>query len=83
MKPSKPNHKAKQDYLNETIIDKNYDLEQFITFITSQKIDGKQKPKIDKNQGCDLKNWTIADLKQIVSKFKENHTPIPRKKPKK
>ena len=49
---------AKQTLLQTEIIDKNYDKTAFINFCLSKK-----------ENGDDLNNWTLDELKQIVSEF--------------
>ena len=49
---------AKQTLLQTEIIDKNYDKTAFISFCLSKK-----------ENGDDLNNWTLDELKQIVSEF--------------
>jgi len=49
---------AKQDLLNNEIITKNYDKNAFINFCLSKK-----------ENGDDLNNWTLEELKEIVSEF--------------
>ena len=49
---------AKQTLLQTEIIDKNYDKTAFINFCLSKK-----------ENGDDLNNWTLDELKEIVSEF--------------
>lgn len=58
----------KQKLLQEEIIDKNYDHEQFINFCTSQKPNGD-----------DLSNWTVDELTNIIKSFQQSdqHKTLP------
>ena len=49
----------KQTYLRENILDKGYDTNKFIDFLKSKKGE----------EGADISNWTMEDLKQIVKEF--------------
>ena len=49
---------AKQTLLQTEIIDKNYDKTAFINFCLSKK-----------ENGDDLNNWTLDELKEIVNEF--------------
>lgn len=49
---------AKQTLLQNEIIEKNYDKTAFINFCLSKK-----------ENGDDLNNWTLDELKEIVSEF--------------
>jgi hypothetical protein len=48
----------KQEYLKGEIIDKNYDKDAFLDFCIRKK-----------NDGDDLNNWSMDELKQIVEEF--------------
>jgi hypothetical protein len=54
---------AKQTLLQTEIIDKNYDKTAFISFCLSKK-----------ENGDDLNNWTLDELRQIVSEFVSSQT---------
>ena len=56
---------AKQDLLNNEIITKNYDKNAFINFCLSKK-----------ENGDDLNNWTLEELKEIVSEFVSTQTEV-------
>ena len=56
---------AKQTLLQTEIIDKNYDKTAFISFCLSKK-----------ENGDDLNNWTLDELRQIVSEFVSSQTEI-------
>ena len=49
----------KQTYLRESILNKGYSADEFMSFLSSKKGD----------MGLDLNNWTMDELKQIVSEF--------------
>ena len=49
----------KQGFLREKILDKNYDVNQFIQFLTDKKGE----------EGADVSNWSMHDLKIVVSEF--------------
>ncbi len=49
----------KQTYLRESILSKGYSADEFMSFLSSKKGD----------MGLDLNNWTMDELKQIVSEF--------------
>ena len=49
---------AKQNLLQNEIIDKNYDKTAFINFCLSKK-----------ENGDDLNNWTLDELREIVTEF--------------
>ena len=49
----------KQNYLRENILDKGYDTNKFIEFLKSKKGE----------EGADITNWTMEDLKNIVKEF--------------
>ena len=54
---------AKQTLLQTEIIDKNYDKTAFINFCLSKK-----------ENGDDLNNWSLEELKQIVTEFVNSQT---------
>jgi sorting nexin-7/30/sorting nexin-8 len=54
---------AKQTILQQEIIEKNYDKTAFINFCLSKK-----------ENGDDLNNWTLEEIKQIVSEFIASQT---------
>ena len=57
---------AKQTLLQTEIIDKNYDKTAFINFCLSKK-----------ENGDDLNNWTLEELKEIVTEFVNSQTEAP------
>ena len=59
----------KQNYLRENILDKGYDAEEFVTFLTSKKGG-------DDDEGVDLGNWSLNELKMVVQQYILTH-PIP------
>ena len=57
----------KQNYLRENILDKGYEAEDFVTYLTSKKGD----------EGINLGNWSLEELKSIVQQFKSQHMQKP------
>ena len=53
----------KQNYLRENILDKGYDAEDFVAYLTSKKGD----------EGVDLGNWSLNELKLIVQEYIFTH----------
>ena len=49
----------KQGFLRETILDKGYDVNQFIQFLTDKKGE----------EGADVSNWSMHDLHTVVKEF--------------
>ena len=49
----------KQGFLRETILDKGYDVNQFIQFLTDKKGE----------EGADVSNWSMHDLQIVVKEF--------------
>ena len=49
----------KQKFLCETILDKGYDSNQFVQFLINKRGE----------DGADIANWTMNDLKQVVTEF--------------
>ena len=49
----------KQNYLRENILDKGYEAEDFVTYLTSKKGD----------EGVDLGNWQLDELKAVVQEY--------------
>ena len=49
----------KQNFLREKILDKGYDTNQFVQFLTEKKGE----------DGADVANWTMEDLIQVVNEF--------------
>jgi len=59
--------KEKQNYLRKSIIEKGLDPGKFVDFLQEKKGE----------EGADISNWTMEDLKQIVKEFYEiNEIPI-------
>ena len=54
---------SKQFYLRSEILEKGFDGEEFFQFLISKKGD----------EGGDLNNWTMFDLKIAVSEFQVSH----------
>ena len=53
----------KQNYLRENILDKGYEAEDFVTYLTSKKGD----------EGVDLGNWSLTELKIVVQEYIFTH----------
>ena len=53
---------AKQNYLRENILNQGYDTNQFVNFLKSKKGE----------EGADISNWTLEDLKIVVREFIES-----------
>ena len=53
----------KQNYLRENILDKGYEAEDFVTYLTSKKGD----------EGVDLGNWSLTELKMVVQEYIFTH----------
>ena len=49
----------KQNFLRENILDKNYDVNQFIEFLIDKKGEG----------GADVSVWSMKDLQIVVQEF--------------
>ena len=49
----------KQGFLRETILEKGYDVNQFIKFLTDKKGE----------EGADVSNWSMHDLQTVVKEF--------------
>ena len=49
----------KQGFLRKTILDKGYDVNQFIQFLTDKKGE----------EGADVSNWSMHDLQTVVKEF--------------
>ena len=56
------NQEIKQSYLRKEILEKNYDANLFLEFLTTKKGE----------IASDINNWTIEELKVVVSEFKKN-----------
>ena len=56
----------KQTFLREEIIDKKYDSQSFIEFLSTKK---------DENAD-DINNWTLDELKVLVEEFKKTNQPL-------
>ncbi len=54
-----PITEEKQNYLRENILEKNYDVNVFVSFLIEKKGEG----------GADIANWSFQDLKAVVSEF--------------
>ena len=53
----------KQNYLRENILDKGYEAEDFVTYLTSKKGD----------EGMNLMNWSLDELKSVVQEYIQNN----------
>ena len=53
----------KQNYLRENILDKGYEAEDFVTYLTSKKGD----------EGMNLMNWSLEELKSVVQEYIQNN----------
>ena len=53
----------KQSYLRKEILEKNYDTQSFLDFLTTKKGEN----------ASDINNWTIEELKKAVLEFKTSH----------
>ena len=53
----------KQNYLRENILDKGYEAEDFVTYLTSKKGD----------EGMNLTNWSLEELKSVVQEYIQNN----------
>jgi len=58
-----PITEEKQNYLRENILDKGYDAEDFVTYLTSKKGD----------EGINLGNWSLEELKSVVQEYISNN----------
>ncbi len=54
----------KQNYLRENILDKGYEAEDFVSYLTSKKGD----------EGVDLGNWQLNELKAVVQEYILSHS---------
>ncbi len=55
----------KQNFLRENILEKGYDVNQFVSFLTSKKGEA----------GSDISNWSMNDLYEVVQEFIKNNSP--------
>jgi len=65
----------KQLFLQQEIIDKNYDTDLFTLWIETQKDDGKSSPH-NSNLGANIDNWSMEELKEIVAEFQGENQPL-------
>jgi len=56
------NQEIKQSYLRKEILEKNYDANLFLEFLITKKGE----------IASDINNWTLEELKSVVSEFKKN-----------
>ena len=49
----------KQNYLRENILDKGYEAEDFVSYLTSKKGE----------EGMNLGNWSLEELKTVVQEY--------------
>ena len=61
----------KQNFLRENILEKGYDINQFISFLQSQKGEA----------GVDISNWSINDLNIVVKEFISKNSIEPESEP--
>ena len=54
----------KQNFLRENILDKGYDVNQFVSFLKSKKGEA----------GSDIANWSMVDLYEIVQEFSSKYS---------
>ena len=64
------NQEIKQSYLRKEILEKNYDANLFLEFLITKKGE----------IASDINNWTIEELKVVVSEFKKKSKRIPKRK---
>ena len=57
------NQEEKQNYLRENILEKGYDVNEFVSFLKSKKGD----------EGADIENWSMEDLVEVVKEFVEQN----------
>ena len=55
----------KQNFLRENILEKGYDVNQFVSFLKSKKGEA----------GSDISNWSMNDLYEVVQEFIKNNAP--------
>ena len=53
----------KQNYLRENILDKGYEAEEFVSYLTSKKGE----------EGVNLNNWSLEELKSVVKEYIKNN----------
>ena len=53
----------KQNYLRENILEKGYDAEEFVSYLTSKKGE----------EGVNLSNWSLNELKSLVQEYISAH----------
>lgn len=63
MQKQEADRKEKQLYLREQIKDKDYNIEDFLNFLSNAKF-----------QGDNIENWTISELKMIVIEFQQKES---------
>ena len=56
---SDSDEQQKQLFLRENILDKGYEAEDFVSYLTSKKGD----------EGINLNNWSLDELKSVVNEF--------------
>ena len=54
----------KQNFLRENILDKGYDVNQFVSFLKSKKGEA----------GSDIANWSMVDLYEVVQEFSSKYS---------
>ena len=63
----------KQNFLREKILEKGYDTNEFVQFLTDKK----------GPDGADVSNWVMDDLKLVVNEFIKKHGGTVEEEPKK
>ena len=56
------NQQEKQNFLRVNILEKGYDVNQFVSFLQSKKGEA----------GSDISNWSMEDLRIVVKEFTSN-----------
>lgn len=62
---------VKQRYLREEILDKGYDADKFTLWIDQTK----EKGSLSWSSGCELENWTIEELGDVVREYQLKNKP--------
>ena len=59
------NQEEKQNFLRKNILEKGYDVNQFVSFLKSKKGEA----------GSDISNWSMPDLYDVVKEFISQNLP--------
>ena len=59
----KETEEQKKNYLRENILEKGYEAEDLVTYLTSKKGD----------EGINLSNWSLEELKSVVQEYISNN----------